>query len=121
MLGAGGVGKSYLINKVAEEFEKEGVILSASTGVASVNINGQTIHNLLSLNRDVDIVYDARLFNDKILIIDEISMIDGATFDTILKRINRINEKRENNNLLLIIAGDTMQLPPVNSIIWILL
>jgi len=43
-------------------------------------------------------------------------MIDGATFDRILKRINNINEVGDKNKknkllLLLLIFGDTLQLP----------
>jgi len=63
VLGAGGVGKSYLMNRIAEEFKNEGIILSASTGVAFCNINCQTIHRILALNRETDIKYDIKLFD----------------------------------------------------------
>ena len=45
--------------------------------------------------------------------IDEISMIDGCTFDNIIERIKFINKYR-NNDIKLIIVGDCMQLPPVD-------
>ena len=45
--------------------------------------------------------------------IDEISMIDGYTFDNIIERIKFINKYR-NNDIKLIIAGDCMQLPAVD-------
>ena len=53
------------------------------------------------------------------IVIDEITMVDGATFDKILKIINFINSYRSDKGkcaLQLVIVGDTMQLPPVNSI-----
>ena len=43
--------------------------------------------------------------------IDEISMIDGCTFDNIIERSKFINKYR-NNDIKLIIVGDCMQLPP---------
>ena len=45
--------------------------------------------------------------------IDEISMIDGCTFDNIIERIKFINKYRK-NDIKLIIVGDCMQLPPVD-------
>ena len=44
--------------------------------------------------------------------IDEISMIDGCTFDNIINRIKFINKYRK-NDIKLIIVGDCMQLSPV--------
>ena len=47
ILGGGGVGKTYMIKKLNEQYN---IINTASTGVASVNIEGCTIHQLLKLN-----------------------------------------------------------------------
>ena len=47
LLGGGGVGKTYMIKKLNEQYN---IINTASTGVASVNIEGCTIHQLFKLN-----------------------------------------------------------------------
>ena len=62
ILGCAGVGKSYLINKIAEYFGVKTVILTASTGCASVNISGETIYHLLALSTEINKSYDGKLF-----------------------------------------------------------
>ena len=50
------------------------------------------------------------------IVIDEISMIDGKTFDIIINRLKYINQHKEVlGNINLIIVGDCMQLPPIDS------
>ncbi len=49
-----------------------------------------------------------------VLILDEVSMLNGADFDQLMHRINLLNEKR-NVPMSLMIVGDPMQLPPVES------
>ena len=44
--GGGGVGKSYMIKKLTGKYK---IINTASTGIAVININGVTIHNLLRI------------------------------------------------------------------------
>ena len=119
--GGGGVGKSYMIKKLNEKYK---IINTASTGTAAINNNGVTIHNLLRLfqdekmllkyNRDLNKYYlsNIKLRTCEFICIDEISMIDGATFDNIINRIKFVNKYRK-NNIKLIIVGDCMQLPPV--------
>ena len=56
-----------------------------------------------------------KLFDVDMLIIDEISMIDAVKFDIILEKINIIDKYRD-KPLQIIICGDVLQLPPVDSI-----
>ena len=49
LLGGGGVGKSFMIKKLKEKFK---IISTASTGTASVNIDGCTIDSLFKLNQN---------------------------------------------------------------------
>ena len=101
--GSGGSGKSYMLLKLSEMFN---IYKTASTGVASVNISGSTIHSAL-VEFNENICHDA-------IVIDEISMIDGATFDRIYMTIQKVNSKRK-TPISLIICGDVLQLPPVDS------
>ena len=59
--GGCGVGKSYVIKKLNEKYK---IINTASTGTASINANGVTIHNLLRIfqNEKMLLKYDK---NDK--------------------------------------------------------
>jgi len=109
---------------IRELNKKYSIINTASTGTAAININGVTIHNLLRLcqSERMLIRYNKstkkyQLNNIKLLMcdficIDEISMIDGCTFDIIIDRVNFINKYRK-KEIKLIIVGDCMQLPPV--------
>ena len=130
------MGKSTMIREISKHYS---VISTASTGISAVNINGATIDSTLRLNDsqkdfkenmksiktqldkvdneedDEEKIRELHLMKSDILVIDEISMIDGVKFDEIIERINIINELRE-KNLILIICGDVLQLPPINSI-----
>ena len=46
--GSGGVGKSYIINKVTSGKDSSGTVLAAPTGVAALNIGGATCHKTFS-------------------------------------------------------------------------
>lgn len=47
ILGQSGTGKSYLINEIKDQLKKRGksVAITGTTGVASLNIGGITIHS----------------------------------------------------------------------------
>lgn len=135
LTGEAGVGKSYLIDYIKEHYKN--VIVSASTGVASFNVRGVTIHSLLKIgicDYPLDTIYSKLQRYDpeslefdpnyedyvnfirecRILIIDEISMIS----DRVLKYIDKaLQILRDNTKLFggvqLIISGDFLQLPPV--------
>ena len=46
--GKGGVGKTHLIKYIMQTTKKN-VVLAAPTGIAAVNVGGQTLHSLLGL------------------------------------------------------------------------
>ena len=125
LLGGGGVGKTYMIKKLNEQYN---IINTASTGVASVNIEGCTIHQLLKLNHKKECLIKFNNEKNKymlsnelfetcdFIVIDEISMIDGKTFDIIINRLKYINDHKESSgNINLIIVGDCMHLPPIDT------
>uniref|UniRef100_T1L6D4 ATP-dependent DNA helicase n=1 Tax=Tetranychus urticae TaxID=32264 RepID=T1L6D4_TETUR len=77
--GKAGSGKSFLIEKLANEFKsslgEDSVVILAPTGVAAVNINGKTIHSFLSIGKV------------KVLIFDEMSMIGLTMLAKISQRL----------------------------------
>ncbi|KIR52308.1 ATP-dependent DNA helicase PIF1 [Cryptococcus gattii Ru294] len=114
-------------NKVEkEEVVKWSLAVTASTGMAGVNIGGTTIHSWAGIGLGVD---NAEKLAAKVranahsrkrwrstaaLVIDEISMIDAPLLDK-LDRIGRIvrNDDRPFGGIQLILTGDFFQLPPV--------
>ncbi len=114
LTGGAGVGKSYLTKKLIKEYFGNLVVI-APTGIAAVNIGGQTIHSFFEFSRNLSklnsLSYPKKKLLQKtdLIIIDEISMVSKRLFDAINNRLNEIEYKGK-----LLIVGDFYQLPPVN-------
>lgn len=128
--GSAGTGKSVLLRSIIKELRKKydgKIAVTASTGLAACNIGGITLHsfagvglgdgtidNWLKKVRSNKKAY-ARWGSVKVLIIDEILMIDGAFFDKLNELAKRIRRSRAPFGGIQIIAcGDFYQLPPVS-------
>ncbi len=128
--GGGGTGKSYMINMLSahlqQTHEKSPILRAAPTGVASNQINGQTLHSLLRL--PIDNNYRPlsetptvlrnlqRIFADiRYLIIDEKSMLGLKVLGWIDRRLREIFPRIDTffGGLSVILIGDFFQLPPV--------
>ncbi len=125
LTGGAGTGKStfikFLKNNLKKDFNKNYVIL-APTGVAAINVGGQTIHSFFRWNTDVfeDKDVTKGLYKNPIIehtdliIIDEISMVPSWMIDHIDYALRLWCDKNKpfgGKQLLLI--GDCFQLPPV--------
>lgn|SRR5574344_2047569 len=122
--GYAGTGKSYILNKLKKRYK---IDVTSTTGLAAVNIQGQTIHSWAGVgicNKPIEDVIDKILKRSKlrkqiteckILAIDEISMLDAKTFDYIDKvlRIMREEESLPFGGIQVLLFGDFFQLPPV--------
>ena len=125
--GAAGTGKSFLLNRVKEFFPH--IHVTASTGVAAVNISGVTIHSWAGIgNASLPAEEIIRFINSgkgtqirrklrkaKLLAIDEISMISAE----VLELLNIVFQGVRQNDLpfggmQLLVLGDFFQLPPVS-------
>ncbi|MCX7958888.1 MAG: AAA family ATPase [Deltaproteobacteria bacterium] len=122
LTGRAGTGKSTLLRYFIENTEKNVVVL-APTGVAAINIGGQTIHSFFRFGIDVtvDKIQKAPKYSEKLyksvdtIVIDEISMVRSDIFDCI-DRFMRINGKKKKlpfGGAQMILTGDLYQLPPV--------
>ena len=117
--GNAGTGKSTLLNYFTKVTEHNYAVL-APTGVAALNVSGQTVHSFFGFKPDVTInsvtkARDASIFeNLELLVIDEISMVRADLFDCIEKAL-RINRKSNLpfGGVQLVVIGDLNQLPPV--------
>ena len=118
--GRAGTGKSTLLRMFRSTTRKKLVVL-APTGVAALNVRGQTIHSFFNfpgrpLNpADIKKVRFRRVYqNLEALIIDEISMVRADLLDNIDRflRVNRESPKPF-GGVQMIFSGDLFQLPPV--------
>lgn len=120
--GKAGTGKSYLLRYFVERTPKR-VVLLAPTGVAALNIGGQTIHSFFwfppqLINEDeITLAPSSRrqLYRQvDTIIIDEISMVNANLMDAIDKfmRINGRDETKPFGGAQVILFGDLFQLPP---------
>ena len=119
--GSAGTGKSTLIDVLRSELDKNLVVV-APTGVAALNVQGQTIHSLFQLPpgpqpRAKRIVGAAKDVVEKmdVLVIDEVSMVRADLLDAIDDSL-RLNTGRAGvpfGGKTLVLVGDMHQLPPV--------
>lgn len=122
--GKAGTGKSTVLEYFCAHTQKAPVIL-APTGVAALNVKGQTIHRFF--NFDIDVTLDKirnkesvprkpDLYkNVKTIIIDEVSMLRADLLDCIdgFLRIYGPKKSKEFGGVQMIFIGDLYQLPPV--------
>src|SRR3990172_9257790 len=62
--GRAGTGKSTLLNYFKDKTEKKAVVL-APTGVAAINVGGQTIHSFFGFKPDVTLQAIRKKFRDE--------------------------------------------------------
>ncbi len=122
--GKAGSGKSFLLQFFKENTRKEAVFL-APTGVAALNINGQTIHSFFSLDFDVQDIQKIRreglsqrkrelLREVETIVIDEVSMVRVDILDAIDAKLKMANDNElPFGGKQMIFFGDLFQLPPV--------
>lgn len=76
----GGYGKSTLIESKYNDWDK-----LAFTNVASININGNTIHKYFKLKAEDKSINNILSYNDKKIVIDEISMVSPKLLNILCK------------------------------------
>lgn len=119
--GGGGVGKSYLI-RLLEKYIPN-IVLTASTGIAGINISAPTLDSFMGFRKGTTInnvtrgMSDdtkARLANLSILLIDEGSMVRIDKIEMVNERLQAVkNNSLPFGGVQIIICADFMQLPPV--------
>ena len=124
--GKAGTGKSTLLQYFREKTAKNVAVL-APTGVAAINIKGQTIHSFFQFKPDVtpESVGDIPVRKRKrkmyqeldAVIIDEVSMVRADLMDCvdIFLRLYGPDYDRPFGGIQMIFFGDLFQLPPVVS------
>ncbi|MGE4349292.1 MAG: ATP-dependent RecD-like DNA helicase [Candidatus Berkiella sp.] len=122
--GKAGAGKSTLLDYYCQHSQKNPVVL-APTGVAALNVKGQTIHSFFNFYIDVTVEkivnkeiepYAKRLYKKlKTIIIDEVSMVRADLLDCVdaFLRLYGPDEYEPFGGVQMIFVGDLYQLPPV--------
>jgi hypothetical protein len=132
LTGSAGTGKSFTLKAIVSylnnNYHDYEFAITALTGCASVLIKGQTIHSFLYLgiSRDINQIYNNlekykfklnKLKKLKVLIIDEISMMDNELFELIHKLLMKIKNCYDKpfGGIQMILVGDFYQLPPIEN------
>ncbi|KQV08354.1 helicase [Leifsonia sp. Root112D2] len=120
--GRAGTGKSTLLNHLAWNTEKQ-LVIAAPTGVAALNVGGQTIHSLFRLpigviaDQEIDQSGELRKLLNTIdtLVIDEISMVNADLLDAIDRSLRQARARKTEpfGGVQLVLFGDPYQLAPV--------
>ena len=130
LTGPAGTGKSTMLKRVVALLDGLGLhtSISASTGIASYNINGVTFHRFVGcrlakgtpeklaeqIRQRPELLMKWKSVD--VLIIDEISMIGADLFDRVEKTARLVRESEAPFGGIQIIAvGDFLQLPPVKA------
>ncbi len=119
--GKAGTGKSTLLHYLTQHTKKRYAVL-APTGVAALNVFGQTIHSFFRLPARLlqreEIEYNKRL--EKVLraldmlIIDEVSMVRADLLEAIDASFRLYRHPQQPfGGVQMIFIGDLYQLPPV--------
>ncbi|MBO0766664.1 MAG: AAA family ATPase, partial [Hyphomicrobiaceae bacterium] len=119
--GRAGTGKSTLL-KCLRELMADRMVVVAPTGLAAVNVGGQTIHSFFGLpprlirKDDIRRSRNGRIMRSlRFLVLDEVSMVRSDIMWAIDQslRINRGRAREPFGGVRLAMFGDLHQLPPV--------
>ena len=125
LTGFAGTGKSYILNKLKEKFKKK-LTITSTTGIAAVNVKGQTLHSWAGVGLCRNTVFNTvekikkrptqyrQIMNCKILAVDEISMLNIEAFEYINEVLRAVRECNDPfGGIQVLFIGDFFQLPPV--------
>lgn len=121
--GKAGTGKSTFIRFLREKLGND-IPVVAPTGIAALNVVGQTIHSFFQFPprvvnpEDIRLLRNHALFeNLRLLVIDEVSMVRVDLMDAIDLSL-KLNTGRVDlpfGGVQIVLVGDLLQLPPVVS------
>jgi ATP-dependent DNA helicase PIF1 len=120
--GRAGTGKSTLLNHLSWHTSKQ-IVICAPTGVAALNVGGQTIHSLFRL--PIGVIADHEIEQSKELrkllgtidtvVIDEVSMVNADLLDAVDRSLRQARQRPHEafGGAQVVLFGDPYQLAPV--------
>lgn len=128
LTGAAGSGKTHVLQQYINYLRQNDreVAITASTGIAATHLEGVTIHSWsgigikdqltevdrLSLMKKPYLKY--RFIDVEVLIIDEVSMLDGKRLDLINEVCQMFRQSIQPfGGMQVVLCGDLFQLPPI--------
>ena len=122
LTGEAGTGKSSLAKHFLDTTKKK-VLVLGSTGIAAINVGGQTVHSALRLRPGVKPAHIKKLDVPGIeifqhvdaMLVDELSMLRGDVVDCMdtFLRLHGKDKRLPFGGIQFIGVGDICQLPPV--------
>lgn len=133
--GSAGTGKSELLKRLVSYWDSVNhrYGLTASTGIAALNIGGRTLHSFLRLSPDDDDLTGAQIYERlskqsgfpffkriiqslSTLVIDEISMVSPSLLEKASDMVKLVRMSSEPfGGIQVILVGDFFQLPHISS------
>ncbi|MGE3192160.1 MAG: ATP-dependent RecD-like DNA helicase [Microbacteriaceae bacterium] len=120
--GRAGTGKSTLLEYLSWHTAKQ-LVVCAPTGVAALNVAGQTIHSLFRLpigviaDHEIEQSAELRKLLNTIdtVVIDEVSMVNADLLDAIDRSLRQARQKPHEafGGVQIVMFGDPYQLAPV--------
>lgn len=127
--GTAGTGKTFAVRELSERDAR--VALTATTGIAAVNLGGTTINSMLQYFDTESMIELSTRLDDRIKhwarqgvthwVLDEASMLDGEQLRCLVLSIETVNKELgagktyKGPPVRLTLVGDFAQLPPVKA------
>ena len=126
--GKAGTGKSTMLKEFVAYCKQNNIncVVVAPTGIASINVNGTTIHSFFQIDihnptnlKKLNPIKKNILKAVDVLVIDEMSMVSDQMFDLINRRMNQAKfgdnpHSKKFGGARLLLFGDIFQLGPIN-------
>lgn len=117
--GKAGTGKSTLLRMICEQQDSKQHAIVAPTGVAALNVDGETIHKCFAFR--LELTAELRKYRPpkhlkdlEMLVVDEVSMAKADLVDMMDTSLRRAKKNGlPFGGVQLVLVGDLFQLPPV--------
>lgn len=122
LTGRAGTGKSHFIRQLMRKEAKVPQVVLAPTGLAAMNIGGQTVHSffglpprsLIGFNEKPSWFFSKQARALRRIIVDEVSMLRADMLDAMDKNLRAARKSdRPFGGVQMLLVGDFYQLPPV--------
>ena len=122
LTGRAGTGKSWFIRKLMEDDKHRPQVVLAPTGLAAMNIGGQTVHSffgfpprpLLGFKEKPNWFFTQNARRLSRIVVDEISMLRADTLDAMDAHLRAARRSvKPFGGVQMLLVGDFYQLPPV--------